>query len=45
MGDFGQGRMLSDGKTVLDDQMLWPRWQVLGTEPTLFQTLRFPASD
>jgi hypothetical protein len=44
MGDFGGGRMLArDGKTVLDDPNTFGQeWQVLDTEPTLFQTLRFP---
>ena len=44
MGDFGQGRILaSDGNTVLDDPNAFGQeWQVLVTEPSLFQTLRFP---
>jgi hypothetical protein len=36
MGDFG-------GQTVLDDvDAFGQEWQVLATEPTLFQTVRFP---
>jgi hypothetical protein len=44
MGDFGQGRMFArDGNTVLEDPNAFGQeWQVLETEPTLFQTLRFP---
>jgi hypothetical protein len=44
MGDFGEGRMLArDGKTVLDDANAFGQeWQVLDTEPTLFQNLRLP---
>jgi parallel beta-helix repeat protein len=44
MGDFGMGHMIArDGKTVLDDPNAFGQeWQVLDTEPTLFQTVRFP---
>jgi cysteine-rich repeat protein len=44
MGDFGQGRMLArDGKTILNDPNAFGQeWQVLHTEPSLFQTLRLP---
>jgi hypothetical protein len=44
MGDFGQGRRFArDGKTVLDDANTFGQeWQVLATDPTLFQTARFP---
>jgi hypothetical protein len=44
MGDFGEGRMIArDGKTILDDARIFGQeWQVLDTEPTLFQTLRLP---
>jgi hypothetical protein len=44
MGDFEQGRMIArDGTTVLDDANAFGQeWQVLETEPTLFQTLRLP---
>jgi hypothetical protein len=32
-----------DGKTVIDDPNVYGQeWQVLGREPTLFQTVRFP---
>jgi hypothetical protein len=43
MRDFGQGRRFGrDGQTVLDDvNAFGQEWQVLDTEPTLFQTLRF----
>ncbi len=44
MGDFGTGHMIArDGETVLDDANAFGQeWQVLDTEPTLFQTVRFP---
>jgi hypothetical protein len=44
MGDFGTGRMISrDGKSVIDDANAFGQeWQVLDTEPSLFQTVRFP---
>jgi hypothetical protein len=44
MGDFRTGHMIArDGNTVLDDPNAFGQeWQVLGTEPSLFQTLRFP---
>jgi surface protein len=44
MGDFGKGRKFArDGKTVLDDANAFGQeWQVLDTDPTLFQTVRFP---
>jgi hypothetical protein len=44
MGDFGKGRMLArDGQTILNDANAFGQeWQVLDTEPTLFQTVRFP---
>jgi hypothetical protein len=44
MGDFGEGRRLGrDGQTVLEDVIAFGQeWQVLDTEPTLFQTVRFP---
>jgi hypothetical protein len=44
MGDFGAGRKLArDGQTVLNDwNTFGQEWQVLGTEPTLFRTVRFP---
>jgi hypothetical protein len=44
MGDFGEGRMLArDGQTILEDANAFGQeWQVLDTEPTLFQNLRFP---
>jgi hypothetical protein len=44
MGDFGGGRRFArDGQTVLDDVSAFGQeWQVLDTEPTLFQTVRFP---
>jgi hypothetical protein len=44
MGDFGMGHMIArDGKTVLDDAIAFGQeWQVLDTEPTLFQKTRFP---
>jgi cysteine-rich repeat protein len=39
MGDFGKGRMFArDGKTVLDNaNEFGQEWQVLDTEPSLFQ--------
>jgi hypothetical protein len=44
MGDFGEGRRFGrDGQTVLDDvNAFGQEWRVLDTEPTLFQTVRFP---
>jgi hypothetical protein len=44
MGDFGKGRRFArDGQTVLDDMNAFGQeWQVLDTDPTLFQTARFP---
>jgi hypothetical protein len=44
MGDFGRGRMVArDGKTVIEDANAFGQeWQVLHTEPRLFQTVRFP---
>jgi hypothetical protein len=44
MGDFGKGRKFArDSKTVLDDMNAFGQeWQVLDTDPTLFQTARFP---
>jgi hypothetical protein len=44
MGDFTMGHMIArDGKTVIDDANVFGQeWQVLDTEPTLFQTVRFP---
>jgi hypothetical protein len=44
LGDFGEGRKFArDGKTILDDANAFGQeWQVLGTEPTLFQNVRFP---
>jgi hypothetical protein len=44
MGDFGMGHMFArDGKSVLDDANAFGQeWQILDTEPTLFQTVRFP---
>jgi hypothetical protein len=44
MGDFRFGVQLGrDGKTVLNDPNAFGQeWQVLDTEPTLFQTVRFP---
>jgi hypothetical protein len=44
MGDFGQGNMLArDGKTILNNANAFAQgWQVSDTEPSLFQTLRFP---
>jgi hypothetical protein len=44
MGDFGEGRRFGrDGQTVLDDANAFGQeWQVLDTDPKLFQTVRFP---
>jgi cysteine-rich repeat protein len=44
MGDFGKGRMLArDGRTVLDNaNEFGQEWQVLVTEPSLFQTPFLP---
>jgi cysteine-rich repeat protein len=44
MGDFGKGRMLArDGKTILDNaNEFGQEWQVLDTEPSLFQTPFLP---
>jgi hypothetical protein len=44
MGDFRMGHMIArDGKTVIDDANAFGQeWQVLDTEPSLFQTIRLP---
>jgi hypothetical protein len=44
MGDFTMGHMIArDGQTVIDDANAFGQeWQVLNTEPSLFQTVRFP---
>jgi hypothetical protein len=44
MGDFTYGVQLSrDGKTVVTDANVFGQeWQVCDTDPTLFQTARFP---
>jgi hypothetical protein len=44
MGDFRMGHMIArDGTTVIDDANAFGQeWQVLNTEPSLFQTVRFP---
>jgi hypothetical protein len=44
MGYFRKGRRYArDGQTVLDDMDAFGQeWQVMDTEPTLFQTARFP---
>jgi hypothetical protein len=44
MGDFEMGQMIArDGNTVLNDPNVFGQeWQVLETERTLFQTVRFP---
>jgi hypothetical protein len=44
MGDFRLGHMIArDGKTVIDDANAFGQeWQVLDTEPSLFQTVRLP---
>jgi hypothetical protein len=44
MGDFQMGHMVArDGKTVIEDANAFGQeWQVLDTEPSLFQTLRLP---
>jgi hypothetical protein len=44
MGDFRMGNMIArDGKTVMDDANAFGQeWQVLDTEPSLFQTVRLP---
>jgi hypothetical protein len=44
MGDFRMGQMIArDGETVIDDANAFGQeWQVLNTESSLFQTLRFP---
>jgi hypothetical protein len=44
MGDFEMGQMIArDGNTVLNDwNAFGQEWQVLETEPKLFQTVRFP---
>jgi hypothetical protein len=44
MGDFRMGQMIArDGKTVIDDANAFgQQWQVLDTEPSLFQTVRLP---
>jgi hypothetical protein len=44
MGDFRLGHMIArDGKSVIDDANAFGQeWQVLDTEPSLFQTVRLP---
>jgi cysteine-rich repeat protein len=44
MGDFEMGHMVArDGKTIIDDANAFGQeWQVLDTEYSLFQTVRFP---
>jgi hypothetical protein len=44
MGDFRMGHMISrDGKTIIDDANAFGQeWQVLDSEPKLFNTVRFP---
>jgi hypothetical protein len=44
MGAFETGHMIGrDGKTIIDDANAFGQeWQVLNTEPSLFQTVRFP---
>jgi hypothetical protein len=44
MGAFGTGHMIArDGKTVMTDANAFGQeWQVLDTEPKLFQSARFP---
>jgi hypothetical protein len=44
MGDFRMGHMIArDGKTVIEDANAFGQeWQVLDTEPGLFQTVRLP---
>jgi hypothetical protein len=44
MGDFQMGHMIArDGKAVMDDANAFGQeWQVLDTEPSLFQTVRLP---
>jgi hypothetical protein len=44
MGDFAVGHMIArDGKTIIDDANTFGQeWQVLDSEPKLFQTVRFP---
>jgi cysteine-rich repeat protein len=44
MGDFGKGRMLArDGRTVINNENEFGQeWQVLATEPSLFQTPFLP---
>jgi hypothetical protein len=44
MGDFRMGHMIArDGKTVIEDANAFGQeWQVLNTEPSLFQTVRLP---
>jgi hypothetical protein len=44
MGDFAFGRMVArDGKTVVTEPNTFGQeWQVLETEPSLFQSLRLP---
>jgi hypothetical protein len=44
MGNFGTGHMIArDGKTTIDDANAFGQeWQALDTEPSLFQTVRFP---
>jgi hypothetical protein len=44
MGDFRTGHMIArDGNTVIEDANAFGQeWQVLDTEPSLFQTVRLP---
>jgi hypothetical protein len=44
MGDFALGHMIArDGKTIIEDANAFGQeWQVLDSEPKLFQTVRFP---
>jgi hypothetical protein len=44
MGDFGKGSMIArDGTTVVDDANAFGQeWQVLNSEPKMFQSARFP---
>jgi hypothetical protein len=44
MGDFRMGHMIArDGNTVIEDANAFGQeWQVLDTEPSLFQTVRLP---
>jgi hypothetical protein len=44
MGDFRMGRLVArDGKAIMDDANAFGQeWQVLDSEPSLFQTVRLP---